>query len=143
MGNFAQHAQLYRETAAREGHNPATLKVGLSGVGLVLRKDAQAVFKPYWLDTMKRISSERGFPMPSEVTYNMQAARSGAIFVGNPEEVAEKIVLAQSQMQHDRHILQLDWSSVPQTQVLESIELLGTEVLPLVRRELGLDAPKR
>ena len=143
VGNFAQHAQLYRETAAQAGHDPSTLKVGLSGVGLVLKKDAQAVFKPYWLDTMKRISSERGFPMPSEVTYNMQTARSGAIFVGNPEEVAEKIVLAHSQMQHDRHILQLDWSSVPQAQVLESIELLGTEVLPLVRRELGVAAPSR
>ncbi|MBE0010777.1 MULTISPECIES: LLM class flavin-dependent oxidoreductase [unclassified Arthrobacter] len=138
VGNFAQHAQLYRETAAQAGHDPATLKVGLSGVGMVLRKDARATFKPYWLDTMKRISSERGFPMPSEVTYNMQAARSGAIFVGNAEEVAEKIVLAHSQMGHDRHILQLDWSSVPQAQVLESIELLGTEVLPLVRRELGI-----
>jgi alkanesulfonate monooxygenase SsuD/methylene tetrahydromethanopterin reductase-like flavin-dependent oxidoreductase (luciferase family) len=67
----------------------------------------------------------------------MQAARSGGIYVGNPEEVAEKLVLTHQHMQHDRHILQMDLSSVPQKTVLESIELLGTEVLPLVQRELS------
>ena len=68
----------------------------------------------------------------------MQAARTGALYVGTPEEVAEKIVLTHAAMGHDRHILQLDFSSVPQAQVLESIELLGTQVLPLVNDALGV-----
>ena len=64
----------------------------------------------------------------------MQAARSGGIYVGNPEEVAEKLVLTHHYMKHDRHILQMDLSSVPQKTVLESIELLGTEVIPRLKR---------
>ncbi len=137
VGNFAEHAQLYRATAAEAGHDPERLRVGVSSVGLVLHEGAREVFRPYWLDTMLRISAERGFPTPSGLTYNMQAARAGAVFVGTPEEVAQKIVLTHAQMQHNRHIFQFDFSSVPQAKVLESIELLGTEVLPLVRRELG------
>ncbi|GAA2177544.1 LLM class flavin-dependent oxidoreductase [Arthrobacter parietis] len=136
VDNFAQHAALYREQFNARG--TAVPRVGVSGVGLILRDGAREAFRPHWLDSMTRISAERGFPKPSGVTYNMQAARTGALYVGTPEEVAEKIVLTHAAMGHDRHILQLDFSSVPQAQVLESIELLGTQVLPLVNEALGV-----
>lgn len=135
--SFAQHAQLYRTEAAKAGHDVGRLKVGVSSTGLVAREDAADKFYPHWLDSLTRIAAERGFSKPSRVSYNMQAARSGGIYVGDPEEVAEKLVLTHQYMQHDRHILQMDLSSVPQKTVLESIELLGTEVLPLVQRELS------
>lgn len=134
VNNFAQHAALYR--AEFDGGPGDAPRVGISGVGLVARSGARETFRPYWLDTMNRISAERGFPKPSGVTYNMQTARTGALYVGTPEEVAEKILLTHEAMGHDRHILQLDFSSVPQAAVLESIELLGTEVLPLVQKAL-------
>ncbi len=141
--NFERHATLYRETAVEHGHNASLLKVGVSTPGLVLRDApsgsgrAKEAFRPYWLDSMRRISAERGFPAPSGVTYNMETAPGGALFVGNPEQVAEKIVRMHGHMRHQRQIFQLDFSSVPQRTVLEAIELLGTEVLPLVRSELG------
>lgn len=141
--NFERHAALYRQTAVEHGHGRVPLKVGVSAPGMVLR-DAPAgpgrakdAFRPYWLDTMRRIAAERGFPAPSGVTYNMETAPAGALFVGNPEQVAHKIIRMHGYMQHDRQIFQLDLSSVPQRTVLEAIELLGTEVLPLVQRELG------
>lgn len=140
--NFERHAALYRQTAVEHGHAATPLKVGISTPGLVLRDTAgpgraKEVFRPYWTDTMRRLSRERGFPMPSGVTYNMEAAPGGALFVGNPEQVAEKIIRMHGHVQHDRQIFQLDFSAVPQPLVLESIELLGTEVMPLVRQELG------
>jgi probable LLM family oxidoreductase len=140
VDNFSQHAALYREEFNAAGG--AAPRVGVSGVGLVLRNGAMETFRPYWLDSMTRISAERGFPKPSGVTYNVQAARTGSLYVGTPEEVAEKIVLTHAAMGHDRHILQLDFSSMPQEQVLESIELLGTEVLPLVDDALGVERRK-
>ncbi|MCU1518392.1 MAG: luciferase [Pseudarthrobacter sp.] len=141
--NFERHAALYRQAAVEHGHGAAALKVGVSAPGLVLRDTpsgggrAKETFRPYWMDTMRRISAERGFATPSGVTYNMETAPGGALFVGNPEEVAEKIIRMHGHMRHDRQIFQLDLSSVPQAAVLEAIELLGTEVLPLVQRELG------
>lgn len=143
LRNFERHAALYRTTAAEHGFGAAGLKVGVSTPGLVLRDGsagagrAKETFQPYWTDTMRRLAAERGFPMPSRVTYNMESAPGGALFVGNPEQVAEKIIRMHGHLQHDRQIFQLDFSSVPQRLVLESIELLGAEVLPLVRQELG------
>ena len=57
--------------------------------------------------------------------------------MGNPEQVAEKIVRIHGHLAHDRQIFQLDLSSVPQETVLEAIELLGTEVLPWCRASWG------
>jgi probable LLM family oxidoreductase len=141
--NFERHAALYRQTAVEHGHGDAPLKVGVSAPGLVLADGASGkgrakdVFRPYWLDTMRRISAERGFPTPSGVSYNMESAPGGALFVGNPEQVAEKILRMHGHLQHDRQIFQLDLSSVPQRTILEAIELLGTEVLPRVQMELA------
>ena len=161
--NFERHAELYRKSAAEHGFGDAAsnnaaskdpgsknagLKIGVSTPGLVLRDRASGsgkavdgrakqAFQPYWTDTMRRLSAERGFPTPSGVTYNMESAPGGALFVGNPEQVAEKIIRMHGHLQHDRQIFQFDFSSVPQKLVLESIELLGSEVLPLVRQELG------
>jgi probable LLM family oxidoreductase len=137
VNNFEQHAQLYRKTAQEAGHDVGSLRVGASTPGLILRQDAERTYQPYWMDSMTRIAAERGFPKPSEVSYRAQTAPAGALFVGNPEQVASKIVRMHGHMKHDRQIFQLDFSSVPQKLVLESIELLGTEVLPLVNSELG------
>ncbi|PTT67143.1 LLM class flavin-dependent oxidoreductase [Arthrobacter sp. HMWF013] len=153
LRNFERHTALYRRTAAGHGFGDAGLKIGVSAPGLVLRDGsagsgpavlgqaaasrAKDAFRPYWTDSMRRLAAERGFPTPSGVTYNMESAPGGALFVGNPEQVAEKIIRMHGHLQHDRQIFQLDFSSVPQKLVLESIELLGTEVLPLVRQELG------
>lgn len=137
LNNFSQHAQLYRKSADDAGHDAAGLKVGLSTVGLVLREKAHETYFPYWMDSMSRISAERGFPAPDRQSYEMQASGRGALMVGNAEQITEKVLRAHEFMQHDRQIFQLDFSSVPQAQVLEAIELLGTEVLPAIERELG------
>ncbi len=107
---------------------------------LILRKDALDTYLPYWMDSMARIASERGLPKPSEVTYRAETAPAGALFVGTPEQVAEKIMRMHGHMKHDRQIFQLDFSSAPQKLVLESIELLGTEVLTPVNSELSVRA---
>lgn len=137
VNGFEQHAALYRQSAAEAGHDVSRLRVGVSTPGLVLRSEARSTYLPYWLDSMTRIADERGFHRPSKVSYDAQVAPAGGLFVGNPEEVAEKIVRMHRHLGHDRQIFQLDFSSVPQKLVLEAIELLGTEVQPLVRQELG------
>ncbi|MBT1004161.1 LLM class flavin-dependent oxidoreductase [Paenarthrobacter sp. DKR-5] len=137
VDGFARHAALYRQSAAEAGHDPAALRVGVSTPGLVLRRNAKDTYQPYWMDSMTRIAEERGFHKPGKVSYDAQVAPAGGLFVGNAEQVAEKVVRMHAALGHDRQIFQLDFSSVPQQLVLEAIELLGTEVLPLVQQELG------
>ncbi|HET7414222.1 MAG TPA: LLM class flavin-dependent oxidoreductase, partial [Arthrobacter sp.] len=137
INSFSQHQQLYRRTAVEHGHDSEGLKVGVSSVGLIQRHNAHETYYPYWMDSMSRISAERGFPAPDRQSYDMQASARGALFVGNAEQITEKILRLHEFMDHDRQIFQLDFSSIPQQQVLESIELLGTEILPAVNKELG------
>jgi alkanesulfonate monooxygenase SsuD/methylene tetrahydromethanopterin reductase-like flavin-dependent oxidoreductase (luciferase family) len=59
------------------------------------------------------------------------------VFAGDPEEVAERILQLHEQLGHTRQILQMDVGGMPHADFLKSIELLGTKVLPAVRRELG------
>ena len=75
--------------------------------------------------------------MPNRISYESQAARGGAYFVGEPEQIAERIVALHGVLHHDRQSFQMDLSGVPQAESLRSIELLGTEVAPLVREALG------
>ena len=136
---FAPLFELYRRSAKQAGHDPAGLRTAVAAPGFVGRDSQQAkdVFYPYWIDSMARISAERGFPTPTRATFDDMTAQGGAIFAGSPDEVAEKIVRVHGHLGMDRIGLQMDWSGVPQPLVLESIELFATEVAPRVRKALA------
>ncbi|WP_395728072.1 LLM class flavin-dependent oxidoreductase [Nakamurella sp.] len=135
---FAPLVDLYRRAFAQAERPGATQEVAVSGMGFVT-DDGRAAerFFPYWLDSMRRISRERRFPMPDRASYDAQAAPGGAYFIGSPDQVAQRIVDLHGVLAHDRQGFQMDLSSVPQADSLRAIELLGTEVAPLVRASLG------
>jgi len=140
---FAPLVDLYRRAFEQSDSPRATApEVAVSGMGFV-SDDGKALntFFPHWLDSMRRISRERGFPMPDRASYEAQAVPGGAYFIGGPEEIAERIVDLHGHLRHDRQGFQMDLSSVPQAASLKAIELLGTKVAPLVRRALGTSAP--
>ena len=129
-------------TAARTS-SPGTTRrpafVSVAGMGYFAEdgKAARDFFYPYWHESMRRISAERGFSMPNRISYESQAARGGAYFVGEPEQIAERIVALHEVLHHDRQSFQMDLSGVPQLESLKSIEVLGTKIAPLVRDALG------
>ena len=49
----------------------------------------------------------------------------------------DKIMYEHSLFKHDRFLAQMDVGAVPHADVMRSIELLGTKVAPVVRRELA------
>lgn len=136
---FAPLFDLYRRSAAQHGHDPASLRTAIAAPGFVGR-DSRATkdaFFPYWIESMARISIERGFATPTRDTYEDMVDSRGAIFAGSPDEVADKIVRTHGHLGMDRVGLQMDWAGVPQPMMLESIELYATEVVPRVRRALA------
>ncbi|WP_315094910.1 LLM class flavin-dependent oxidoreductase [uncultured Cellulomonas sp.] len=136
---FAPLVDLYRRAHEQSGHDASSRFVSVAGMGFVAEdgKAARDYFYPYWLESMRRISAERGFPMPNRISYESQASPGGAYFIGEPEQVAERIVALHEVLHHDRQAFQMDLSGVPQRESLRSIELLGTKVAPLVREALG------
>ncbi len=136
---FAPLVELYRQAHTESGHDAAHRFVSVAGMGFLADdgKRAREFFYPYWHESMRRIAAERGFTMPNRISYESQAARGGAYFVGGPEEIAERIVALHGVLHHDRQAFQMDLSGVPQRESLHAIELLGTRVAPLVRAALA------
>ncbi|WP_079705787.1 hypothetical protein [Plantibacter cousiniae (nom. nud.)] len=70
--------------------------------------------------------------------YDRQVKPSGSFFIGNPEEIAERILTVHTQLHPDRLGFENDWGRTPHRDLLLHIELLGTVVKPAIDRELGL-----
>jgi alkanesulfonate monooxygenase SsuD/methylene tetrahydromethanopterin reductase-like flavin-dependent oxidoreductase (luciferase family) len=90
---------------------------------------------------MDKIGRERGWPPLTRESYEAAATLRGANFVGNPEQIVEKILYQQGLFAHDRFLLQLSVGTLPHAQIMRAIELFGTVVAPAVRRELAPSLP--
>jgi alkanesulfonate monooxygenase SsuD/methylene tetrahydromethanopterin reductase-like flavin-dependent oxidoreductase (luciferase family) len=86
---------------------------------------------------MNRIGSERGWGPTNRGAFDAQVALRGPYVVGSPEQVAEKILFQHELFGHQRTLIQFAIGSVPHPEVLRAIELLGTEVAPIVRAEVA------
>ena len=136
---FVPFIDLYRESAQRAGHNPATLPVSINSHGFIGDDSGQAAedaFPPY-MDVMGRIGKERGWPAPTRRQFEAERSPRGALFVGDPQQVIDKILFEYELFRHQRFLMQMSVGTMPHDKMMRSIELLGTRVAPVVRRETG------
>ncbi len=85
---------------------------------------------------MDKIGRERGWPPLSREQFEASRTLQGANFVGSPQEVTEKILFQHEIFGHDRFLIQFSVGTLPHAELMRSIELFGTEVAPVVRREV-------
>jgi len=135
---FVPLVELYREAAARAGHDPSELPVAINTHAFVAdsASAADAAFAPSYTAMMSRIGRERGWPPMGRPQYEALRSPRGALAVGSPQEVAEKLLYEHELFGHQRYIAQMAVGAVGHADVMRSIELFGTEVAPLVRAEL-------
>ena len=137
---FRPLVDLYREAAERVGHDPERLKVSIHVPGLVAETTEQAadLFYPGYEQMFGRIGRERGFPAPTRASYDAQRGPTGALFIGDPETVAAKVLQASEDLGGiDRVTLQMTNEILAHDAMLRSVELLGTEVKPRVDAVVG------
>jgi probable LLM family oxidoreductase len=136
---FAPLVDLYRNAGAEAGHDPSTLQVAINTHGFVAptTEEALSVFTVPYITAMSQIGRERGWPPMSAQQLEALRAPRGSLTIGTPEEVAEKILFAHELFGHDRHLLHLSVGTMPHADVLRAIELLGTQVAPLVHAEIA------
>ncbi len=134
---FLPLIQLYRDAGKRAGHDPAKLALGINLHGFVADSSQQAADEafPAFTAVMNAIGRERGWSPMGRREFDAMRAPEGALVVGNPEEVAEKIIRQYRVLGYNRFLVQLSVGTLPHASVLRAIELLGTVVAPLVRRE--------
>lgn len=140
--HFAPLADLYRRAAAEAALPGADVRVSVGALGYISENADQArrFWFRHWHQGMSEIGKLRGFRAPGWDQFEPQASGEGALFVGAPEDIAERIVNFQRKMGHMRQFFQMDIGHLPQRELLRSIELLGTRVKPLVDAELGARA---
>jgi probable LLM family oxidoreductase len=135
---FAPLIDLYRQTGMQAGHRPHDLKVSIATHLHVARnsQDAMATFYPYYAGYFRNHS-----PDPSRIReisrtdYEQLASPEGALFVGSPQQIVDKILYEHRLFRHQRFMAQIDIGGLPHAKVAEVIELFATEVAPVIRRE--------
>jgi len=136
---FRPLIELYREEGRRAGHSPDQLTVGLHSIGFVGDTTSQAAddFWPGYAHTLTEIGRERGWPPATRAQFDATRGPTGALLIGDPEKVAEKILYDNEVLGGiSRITFQMSVSTLPHAKLLHAIELLGTRVAPIVRREL-------
>lgn len=134
---FRLLVDLYRESGLRAGHAPEQLKVGVHAMGFVGETTAKAkdAFFPGWAYLTTKIGRERGWSAPSRHQFEEMSGPEGAFLIGDPATVASKMLNASDALGGvERITFQMSAASLETAAMKRSIELLGTEVAPIVRK---------
>lgn len=136
---FARLAQMYKQAGISSGHDPKKLKIASHSHGFIAKTEQEAVekFYPSLAYGMNKIGKERGWAPYDREAFDVARSRDGALFVGDVQTVAEKIINLRKNVGVTRFFLHVPVGSMPHEDVLETIRLLGEEVAPIVREEVA------
>jgi len=134
---FAPLVNLYREAMAKYGH--PMRQIATHSPGFIADTDdaAREELFPHWLEQRNRIGSERGWGPGNRGEFDAMCGPEGALYVGSPETVAQKIVLLKRNLGVDRFDLKYSNGTLPHQSMMRCIELYGTEVAPRVAELLA------
>jgi probable LLM family oxidoreductase len=134
--NFTGQIAAYRQRHAEKGHDASTLKVAIA-THVHLAEDSQTAleeFYPYYSAYFREHAPRANLGEISREVYEQRASATGPIFVGSPQQIIDKLMYERELFAHDRFLCQVDIGGLPYAKVAKSIELLATQVVPIVRR---------
>ncbi|PCK13527.1 LLM class flavin-dependent oxidoreductase [Bacillus safensis] len=136
---FAPLVQLYKQAAVHAGHDPEKLTVASHSHGFVAAETELAAdqFFPSTQHVMNTLARERGWGPYTRSTFDAARTLEGALYVGDADTVAEKVIHLRKNVGITRFMLHVPVGSMPHDQVLKAIELFGKEVAPKVREEVA------
>ena len=138
---FRPLIDLYREAGKRAGHPAEQLKVGLHSIGFLGDTTQQAAddFFPGYAHTFTEIGKERGWSPTTRAQFDATRGPTGALVIGDAETVAKKIIYVNEALGGiSRITFQMGVSTVAHQKMMRAIEILGTQVAPIVRQQLSL-----
>jgi len=137
---FRPLVDLYYQAGVEAGHPSGKLKVGLHMIGFLGDTAKKAVddFYPGYAHAFTKIGRERGWPPTTRVHYDAVRGPTGALLIGDAEAVAEKIFRVNEDLGGLARLnFQMTVATLPHDKMMHAIEILGTKVAPLLRKELG------
>lgn len=137
---FRPLVDLYRKAGAEAGFGPEQLIVGLHSPGYVGEDDDSAIadYYPGYSEIWTKFGRERGWPPVTKSSFDSQTAPDGAIVLGGPETVAEKLLRHSDALGGvDRFTFQMDNAGLSHQQLLRSTQIIGTKMMPLLKQRLA------
>lgn len=136
---FVSFIDLYRSSALKAGQDMNTLQVGINSHVYVAEDSKQAgdEFFPSYAAVMSRIGKERGWSPLTRQQFEFSRSPKGALLVGSPQEVIDKILYEHQLFGNTRFLAQMSLGTMPHDKIMRSIELFGTIVAPAVRKEVN------
>ena len=137
---FKPLMDLYRSVYREANHDPADLKLGVTSYLHIAKTSQQAIdaFYPYHTHYFDQLGRSRGRIMQlTRRDYEWSASLEGAYFVGSPQQIIDKLMYQYELFGHQRFMGQVDIGGVPFKMIAQTIEMLATEVAPVVRREIA------
>jgi probable LLM family oxidoreductase len=132
--NFLPLVELYRKTSAAAGHGKLPLAVHSHGYISEDSNQAADEFFPSYAYVMSNIGRERGWPPTTRAQFEAGRSKQGALLVGSPQQVIDKILFEKELFGLDRFLLHVSVGTMPHAQIMHSIELFGTRVAPVIRK---------
>jgi len=136
---FVPYVQLYRDVYKKAEHDPGKMQLGINS-HTYIADDAQQArneFYPPYSDVMNRVGRERGWPPGSREQFDASTEIHGALLVGSPQQVADKILYEHELFGHTRFLAQMSMGAMPHEKILHAMELLGTKVAPVVKKYIA------
>jgi alkanesulfonate monooxygenase SsuD/methylene tetrahydromethanopterin reductase-like flavin-dependent oxidoreductase (luciferase family) len=133
---FVPFAELHRQAAAQADKPAPALSINSHSYVADDPKRAADEFFPSYSAMMNAIGRERGWSPMRREDYDALRSLRGALVVGSPAEVVEKILFQHELFGHQRFLAQISVGTLPHANVMRAIELLGAEVAPAVRAEV-------
>src|ERR671919_935583 len=133
---FRPLIDLYRKAGRQAGYSADQLKVGVHSLGYIAETTQEAIddFYPGYAHTMTEMGKERGWPKMTRASFDAQRGPQGALLVGDPDEVAEKII------QHSKALggisritFMMNPASLPHAKLMQATKLIGTRIAPVIR----------
>jgi probable LLM family oxidoreductase len=132
--NFLPLVELYRKTSAAAGHSQLPLAVHSHGYISENSQQAADEFFPSYAYVMSNIGRERGWPPTTRAQFETGRSKQGALLVGSPQQVIDKILFEKELFGLSRFLLHVSVGTMPHAQIMHSIELFGTQVAPVIRK---------
>jgi probable LLM family oxidoreductase len=133
---FVPHINLYKEVYKKAGHDVSKMQISINSHAYLADDADQAAdeFYPPYHEVMSRIGKERGWQPSGREHYEGSISPLGALLVGSPQQVIDKILYEYELFGHTRFLAQMSLGAMPHDKILHAIELLGTRVAPEVRK---------
>ena len=140
---FRSIVDIHRHAAKTHDHALEATPVAINSLGYIAKDSQTALdaYYPAYTAAMRRVARERGWGEMTRASYDAQVTPEGALYVGSPRQIIEKILHSHEVFGHDRFVLQLGTGTIPHREMLQAIELYGTVVIPPVRSALVTNEP--